>query len=396
MSEDQQEVLQFLKIFTRPRAVGSATIRENLFPSDLDALESSVICCGFQEARLKAQFGIQNTISALKNSPFGLSDFKAGIDERFKIYIGFLERERVRDYDSDLILQELENLREQSLLDFREFSFMKNLVVEHPSIEEWGELHDALREKWIVRWNEKEILNGYKLLPGRKKLFLYNALSSGSLVKLDIFAPIDGRYTEAESWILINSLDRCDQKEPLTLQLSDPKVFVLNVSSDAIRFKQLGKNWKSLKRIFSLANFLADEKMVKLLLPLFSSKLNLTSQFRSSLETLKEMIQKKFDFRVDIVLDSFLTFVHLFEKNKLTISQKRMLHRIIPMLMELSESLVLESRGTIDLIDEITDVLSPFIEKETKEFMKKHKLDINDWLAQKKLFNPKTKCSITS
>ncbi len=214
--------------------VGSFVYKEQKYPGDIDIRE--VIKEGGTKgtAIKKIVKDIQSIIRKIVNEPgFYVADFKAGLDERFP--------------------------------------------------------ND--RDKYIVRWEDFELLQGYKFLPGNKKITLEKAIQDPTIVKLDVWAPVNGRYIEASNFLILEEVD----KNGKIRLLNGPQPDYLNSIREDIQlyFSPSEFNaFKATKREWLIAASLKDYKVLQLIDPLITGDTGVLYQVISDINTILDMIEK--------------------------------------------------------------------------------------------------------
>lgn len=223
--------------------VGSAKFNVHTYPSDIDIFEKVEGCCTINEVRLKLTSKIQQIIRNVLDSENVLfGDFKAGYDDRYDVYFGEEYMGEIIDYNQDIAFLEVENLRKQKLLDKEEYAQFKELLPISITLETFEELEDYLNSFHALKWTSDEILQGYKDLRSGKRIYLFDALISRSVVKLDLWVPLPyedvpencleeyrkkwdfeqpWRYVEVTNWILIELKDMEGEIQTLSEELSD-------------------------------------------------------------------------------------------------------------------------------------------------------------------------------
>ena len=224
------------------------------------------------------------------------ADFKAGYDRRFFIYIGeVVNADLVIGYNARIVLRDLDNIRDQGLFTPEEYERLASLVVDKPeqlSVNDYYMLFVELRKFYILRWTPEEILSGFKMQPGNRKIFLDEAIASQSIVKLDVYAPIEGRYVEVSNWFILRQTDVFGNTIELSMGLS---AYMRRVAADIVRFRttfQLN-TFKALKRLFNLLVIRDDYDILERLVPIFSSPGALAYQLLADVKTLLEMLDQE-------------------------------------------------------------------------------------------------------
>lgn len=206
-----------------------------LYPGDIDIREQVTACCSRHQAGEKIALGIQRAVQRIVNSPgFFFSELKAGLDTRFS---------------------------------------------------EW--------EYQIVRWDPKEILRGYKVLPATPEdpdgvdLELSEAVLAPTITKMDMWAPVGERYVEVSNFMILSYKGSEGKVVPLT-PVED---YIASIRSDVARYLN-SNTFKSIKRMMLLARAYDDEAMLSRVLPLIEGDEGLLYQIVSDMHTLIDMLHK--------------------------------------------------------------------------------------------------------
>jgi hypothetical protein len=236
-----------------------------LFPGDIDIREQITECCNLAHAVHKIANDIRNLVKNLISQPgYYLADFKAGINKEF----------------------------------------------------------DPLDYGYILRWNENEILRGYKILPNGIRYTLEEALTDPTIVKLDIWAPVDGRYVEASNFMILVLQHEDGSKELINGPQPD---YIESIKADVTHYfsKQYLNAFKATKRMFLLAKAYNDTVMLSRIIPLINSGAGAMYQIVSDMNTLVEMIgnlenRTPYDYLYKEI-DNFrtrLSYIHEFQFNE--------------------------------------------------------------------------------
>ena len=249
-----------------------------------------------------------------------MADFKAGLDDRYNIeYIGTIDKNNhVTEYDADKIKQQFIKLKEDSLLHKKEFLVGLELIKDNPTKKEWDALYEYIKSLYIVRWDLEDLLLGYKILrpntSQEKKLKLEDAIQSKSTCKLDLWAPIDGRYIEITNFLVFIYVDDKGEEHIINMNIED---YILSLVKDLKKYgSEETKNYlKYAKRLWSLANTLEEKKKLKKIFPLFSSGAAILYQISAEIEVLINILKE--------VEDKPLTKKQLKKQNKLVTKKLR-------------------------------------------------------------------------
>lgn len=133
--------------------VGTFKYKIFKYPSDVDIFEHLDECCTFNISKMKAAKTIQLIVRTITANPDGtmiFTHFKAGYDERYKVYTGTVN-DNVDDYDPVLIRRDISNLHDSKLLECSQYHNFISLVKDVPTIDDVISLNEQLRDLWVVR-----------------------------------------------------------------------------------------------------------------------------------------------------------------------------------------------------------------------------------------------------
>lgn len=334
--------------------VGTFKYKIFKYPGDIDIFESIDGCCTFNRSKIYATLEIQKIIRKIRhNSDFIFTDFKAGYDNRFKIYTGFMEAGQIVDYDPFLIRRDIDNLFKAGLLSESECCNLMNLVEDYPDINKFIALNEELRNLWLIRWSEDEILNGFKILRGNYKLFFDVALSQGSIVKLDTIAKVDDRYVEVTNFFLIKQYDRNGNVTLLSEELGDYEQSLL---ADVRKYYHTN-TLKSIKRLWMYLNYKKKICDLSIFTELFSSSIAHKSQ----------------------IISDFEVAIHLMQIDPHFYDDKVLYNQIYNRLNELK---LYDFCLTLENLQQLKDYLQEEINYETMLWLKTNNIDISTYLLK--------------
>ena len=341
--------------------VGTFKYKIFKYPSDVDIFEHLDECCTFNVSKIRAAKTIQRIIQIITSDPLSttiFTDFKAGYDERYKIYTGTIN-DNIDDYDPMLIRRDITNLYDSNLLDSAEYNDIISLVKDNPNIDVIIALNEKLRDFWVVRWTSEEILQGYTIRKGNYKLFLDVALTQGSIVKLDTIAKIsspieDSRYVEVTNFFLITQKDKYGNIIFLSEELGDYAQSLLN---DVYKYYDTNI-LKSIKRLWMYLAYKGQICELNVFTELFSSDIALYSQIVGDLEV------------AIFLLSSDLPYDNKFLRT--TINRK-----FTSIRGECANpALYTQTKTDIEYLTKIKDCLTAYINKQTREWLQDRNIDI--------------------
>lgn len=262
-----QQTISLVTFADDVEPVGSFALKL-LYPGDIDVREQITACCNEQEAVQKIANDVKEMVKKIISTPgFFLADFKAGLDER---------------YPDD-------------------------------------------RDLYIVRWDAHELIKGYKLLPGNYKITLEQALSDPTIVKLDIWAPVEGRYIEASNFMILMVEHPDGTTEFLNGLQPD---YITSIRQDVFDYFSRNKlnAFKATKRMLLLARAYEDEHMLSIIVPLINSGAGIMYQVISDMNTIVEMTEKlqnstpyEYIFKEIDGFKNRLSYIHEFEFDEMNI-----------------------------------------------------------------------------
>jgi len=140
-------------------------------------------------------------------------------------------------------------------------------------------------------WTAEQILN-----ESNGSLSLHDACLMKDVIKIDMFAPYDGRYLEMSTFFILKSNEtyiNVDEHYFDNLQKS--------LLEDIKTYKDT-KPFKAVKRVWSYAKIKKDAKTLKKLENLIKSNIALLSQINADIETIEMMIERKNNYDKDFLL----------------------------------------------------------------------------------------------
>lgn len=275
------------------KIVGSFSHRIIEYPSDIDAFEV------VERVGTKEQVGkelvplFQEMIRRIEEHPhYYVGDFKAGEDTRYKLPLGEVKRGALVGYDPKRIRAKIRSIVKKGLLEESQGDELLSKVQDQPTLEQYTDLKESTRKYVVLRWTPEEILAGYKQLPFGQKKYLYRALGEKTIVKIDLWAPIDGKYTEVSNWYKLFAIDpKTGKKTEMSVSIFDYEDLLAN---EMVKYldASLEKRLKLAKRLWSWAVFRQDSALLRDLYPLFNSPVAKLNTVVGEIETLQGMIEK--------------------------------------------------------------------------------------------------------
>lgn len=271
--------------------LGSMSIRSQWFASDYDCFE--VVDKNSIQSIITSLKKIVSNINKKKN--YFVGDIKIGVYEPFNVINenAYFENKnsKIKGYNQTVSLNKLKNLYEKNIISKNEFKYGSKLLVENPTPLQWSIIHKALRFD-VLRWKYDDIMKEYLFYRG-KKILLYNALNSNGLCKIDIIVRMNDNLFQEFSVIY----DLRIRGKRLNTKIINARKSLTN---DIILFGSQKKWFKTLKRAFSLYNYLYKytdmnkNKIINVILflnSILSSSLGIIYRTKSNMDSILYLLE---------------------------------------------------------------------------------------------------------
>jgi len=286
---------------------GSYIYKVQKYPGDIDLVEVFEECCTIKDIVNKMAKKFQSIVRKIvKERKHYMIEAKIGEDDRYDVgprQIGYIDKGIYYFHDSQK--KKLEELTEEmiyeGLIDEDEYDIIHNILSkQNNSTNDYDILYNLFRNHRVIRWSDKEILQGWKMLPGNIKITLKKALSHEGHVKIDMITDINNRFTEMTNFLF------------LVEKKVDGKKYVINLASnltDDLLTKRIERElpkeieklfysayyynpFKGIKRLWALARHYKDFDMIKKLKPFISGNISLLYQLKSEIENIIVLVKK--------------------------------------------------------------------------------------------------------
>ena len=389
-SEKTRHILNIITTGEKILPVGSLKYKIHRYPGDIDIYEEIKSCCNVTDASKDITKKIQKIAKDIRAEPsIYLGDFKVGLDERYYIKdIGELNvKNKIIHYHANKIKEAFIELKNKNLFTKNEFIHGIELIKEKPTQEEWYILNDFIRDFYVLRWNLDELIKGIKLIgknENKIKYKLEDGLRVKSVCKLDIWAPINGKYTEITNFLVLMYMDEKGNEHFINLQITD---YLQNLIKD---LKKYGSGYKKnslkyAKRLWAIASTLdatgvkRENKKLEILVPLFSSGAAILYQVSAEIEILMDMLTHikrppikniisqidDFKMRISYVYEHFL------DSEKVLTSIDTIINSYNADKKKLSKEKI---KILISNIDEMKVLIDNYVEEYASSYLKKYKL----------------------
>jgi hypothetical protein len=220
----------------------------------------------------------------------------------------------------------------------------------------------------ILRWKPVEILKGVKEITKGYYISLEEALSSNGLFKIDVIGFIDNRFIE---FTIIYDLRDNNNKRINNFMVNIEE----NLKENINIFIEEGKNFKALKRYFSLLKYrYANNKKYKTkeieetllkLIDFFNSEVGLLNQIIGDIDTILYLYENDEDIpenKMEKSINSFILRLSSIYKNSLFLKSEKLI------LNELRN--MIKNTKTIEpTLIKIKDKLKTIINLSSKKFV---------------------------
>lgn len=251
---------------------GSASIRGMLYAGDYDAVEVVK-----RPTPQKFQTIIRNL---LRTKDAYIGDIKCGEVKQWKVFPKNLrvKNGRIVGYKPGKIQERLRTLASQGVFTAEGLKEAEALVVHHPTKEQYFRMRDELRPE-VVRWTPQEILRGEKTLQDGSTYTLAQGMKSDGLFKLDVIGFVSKNRYKEFSMIYLRKKQEWDLLDEL--------------KQDILLYSTLGKHFKAVKRMFSLARWEGNRKLLETLEPMLNGDEGILYSVISDVDTILYLYENK-------------------------------------------------------------------------------------------------------
>lgn len=286
------------------KPVGSFKYRIHSYPSDIDLFERYEDCCDLDQVLKKIKNKLIKIGKKLINDKkIYLGELKVGYDMDLFIDYGSIDykTKKVINYNYQKIKEYLIKINNNKFITNEKYNQIDKLLKEKPTLLEFLEIHDVLRNLFILRWNINEMVQGYKVIRN-KKVYLEDAIQHQTITKIDIWAPINNNYTEITNFYYIIFKNKRGEKSFLCKELTD---YGASIDNDIYQYSsaEFRNSLKLAKRLWIKYNFSNNEKTLEVLYPLFNSGAAKLHQIKEELGVINDII-KRFLSKTDKTLNT--------------------------------------------------------------------------------------------
>jgi hypothetical protein len=321
---DQNPIL-FLK--------GSSKNKKILYPNDYDLFEE-IETNKPKEHIINLFYNIVKKITTdiIKKENVYLIEFKFGVDDEYYLT------------DNQILNKKYRN-------EFYKNKLSKTEINKINQITDKDELLKYCQNLYKLRWSTNDILKKFILNKG-KKVYFEDAFNAKSMIKIDIIAFINKKFTEFSN---IFEISKLTEKEKHTNQEYKTKML-----DDIKKYKNENNYFKALKRFYNL------HKQNNKIIDFFNSKTGKIYHYYSNLETIKILLENYKDSSTIEKVKENINF--LLDENK---EVKEDVFLYLDAINELRTS-----KAIIKIINYVNKKLLNIINYETKQFLKINKINL--------------------
>lgn len=299
ISDYKEEVLKFLNLLTikeRYELRGSHTFEDHKYPIDIDL--SEYLYVDIEKIRnrdYKECYWLTDKISnlivklQLRYPDIIFLEFKVGNDYRYHIELGEVDykKQEVKNFNYQKIRQHVNSLVKSKNITKKEKNYLDGILVEDISINQWKLLESFFKQKYVLRWNMDEMLSQKKILDNGRIVHLQDTLGDGTVIKLDTLCFIQDRYKQVTNIFFLFDKKMNREKQVKEFERKND----VHVYQDVYKYL-LEKNFlKVLKRIWLLSCSQKIKKNIRILKPVFISKISAIGQIEGEIENLSLILE---------------------------------------------------------------------------------------------------------
>lgn len=340
---------------------GSYVYRGQTYPSDIDiheVLESNI---SKEDAYNKMANALKTLVRRIQNQKGSyVGDIKAGIDERF-----------ILDPNDEKFGSIIEDWYNNGLIDKKEMNLLEQLYVNH----DINLLEEELRQLQVIRWKADEVLQGYKILPGNKRINLVDAMKGKSAIKIDMWTPINGDYNEVTNFFFVIYRHPDGTFELLNAETKD---YLREMVKQIEKFheKEFYNPFKAAKRMWGIARFTKNDELLNKLTPLFQGDMARINQVMSEISTIILMMENIKNLPIQTLraqIDRFkdrLAYVYRVPIDDNYVS--KLISNIVSHFANYNQKTIIAK------LKELKDYLEKLRNEGTEEYLNKHRITSRD------------------
>lgn len=258
--------------------VGSSSVRSQLYAGDYDAVEKVHV-----KSVTEAVAELREVVKRLRSLGIFIGDIKCGEAMEWNIFrpTARIENGEIKDFNITESKGLTDRLLREHIISPAEHKIAHNLL--DKSTTEFGFLDAKKQIRFhILRWKPIDILNG--ALDYRGAVFpLESAIASGGMLKVDAVANINNQFTEFSVIYEVYEKGK---------RITAPIPSLVGSIEDDIVYYEKSNPFKAVKRMFSLARYYHEHRLLEKLVPLLNGDLGRLYQMVGDLKTLEGLLDR--------------------------------------------------------------------------------------------------------
>lgn len=363
---------------------GSYFRRSSRVWGDIDLIQQYVGCCTTEDVGIQVAQSLQNIVGNISKKEFHyFSEIKAGFDERFMFDIGQCINGVYSP--SDELYMKIEEL--QQYFDNNDVTVLNKVLKKCDGWDgdDYDTIFNLFRDKYVLRWSEKEIMSGEKESNGRIFRLEESVIFPDAPLKIDVLLiDSNGKFIELTNYMAVGVVAEGCGFTPLNIDLDeDADPANLQIPIEQLYYS----NWyyspfKHVKRCFAFLNSLYKkgfgDKMiisnyVQMYNKILASTLNILYGTRSELDVMKlilekhplsEPLKKKLNDRLDMMISPISNVLELDDSD-------------VEEFADLIDKVIREKRKNYkaEMIDDMMKMMKIIINYHTIEYL--DRMDLN-------------------
>ena len=268
---------------------------------DIDVIQEITGKSSAKELAIETARKLQDVVKLVhKTRKTYFSELKAGINTPYHFNIGTLQNGIFRPAKD--LWYRTETLYRLDMLTLNEYRIVQK-ALKHQKLggAEYDTIFELFRRRFLLRWSEQEVLDGYKMIE-TGKYPLYEALLDNTILKLDIIKITpEGRYMEVTNFMMLG-INKGNYIIPLNYDAVEVTPAALPVAIEELYYSDASFNpFKLAKRCFAylmwVKNFNKDNEVINGLIDRYAkvlkSTVNIMYSMTSELDAMRIVLGRK-------------------------------------------------------------------------------------------------------
>lgn len=276
---------------------GSFIYRFQKYAGDIDLLEN--VSYNTELSTIQTFIRVLKKIIRSLDKYHLFSEFKAGLDHNYEIDIGTLDN-GIYNINKNFIDVLIEKYNQGLFHNYEITSIHKSLELLGKGYDSmiYDYIYNLIREKRILRWNSKEIMNSYKIISNKQKYSLAQALRDNSIVKIDLIVLINGKFIEVTNIVSLTYpvLDSNGNTFYEPINIAEEFTLGLNgLQTDIEKLYYSNKFYspfKACKRVYSVIRQIKDYSYLNIIRKIIRGDISLLYQLKSEIDSLIIILER--------------------------------------------------------------------------------------------------------